>query len=258
MTDAALKEKVAFGSIAASFLLTIGKIAAGLASGSLALLSEGAHNALDTGATILTYFAVREANKPADERHPYGRTKFESLSALAETGLLAGLACFVLVAAIRRLWVGAEPVEASWPVFAVLLVSIGVDVTRWLTLRAVAQKTGSHALAADAMHFASDLIGTALVLAGTSPPILSAFIRATPWPRSASLCSSAMPASISAARPSKPCSTRRRSASPTSCAPRWCESPAWSRWRISSCAPTARKFWARSRSASRARSPSSA
>lgn len=166
MTDAALKEKVAFGSIAASFLLTIGKIAAGLASGSLALLSEGAHNALDTGATILTYFAVREANKPADERHPYGHTKFELLSALAETGLLAGLACFVLVAAIRRLWVGAEPVDASWPVFAVLFVSMGVDVTRWLTLRAVAQKTGSHALAADAMHFASDLIGTALVLAG--------------------------------------------------------------------------------------------
>ncbi len=166
MTDAALKEKVAFGSIVASFLLTLGKIAAGLASGSLALLSEGAHNALDTGATILTYFAVREANKPADERHPYGHGKYESLSALAETGVLAGLACYVVVAAIRRLWEGPEPVDASWPVFAVLFISMGVDVTRWLTLRAVAQKTGSQALAADAMHFASDLIGTSLVLAG--------------------------------------------------------------------------------------------
>ncbi|WP_298428118.1 cation diffusion facilitator family transporter [Rhodoblastus sp.] len=166
MTDAALKEKVAFSSIIASLLLTIGKIAAGLASGSLALLSEGAHNALDTGATILTFFAVREANKPADDRHHYGHGKFESLSALAETGLLAGLACYVLVAAIRRLWEGPEPVDARWPVFAVLGVSIAVDVARWRTLRAVAKKTGSHALAADAMHFASDLIGTALVLIG--------------------------------------------------------------------------------------------
>ncbi|MCI4677826.1 cation-efflux pump [Rhodoblastus acidophilus] len=166
MTDAALKEKVAFSSIIASFLLTVGKIAAGVASGSLALLSEGAHNALDTGATILTYFAVREANKPADERHHYGHAKFESLSALAETGLLAGLACYVLVAAIRRLWEGPEPVDARWPVFAVLGVSIVVDVTRWLTLRAVAKKTGSHALAADAIHFASDLVGTSLVLVG--------------------------------------------------------------------------------------------
>ena len=66
MTDsAALKENVALSSIFASALLTLGKLAAGLASGSLALLSESAHNALDTGATILTYFAVREANKPA-------------------------------------------------------------------------------------------------------------------------------------------------------------------------------------------------
>lgn len=166
MTDAALKEKVALSSIVASALLTVGKIAAGLASGSLALLSEGAHNALDTGATILTYFAVREANKPADERHHYGHSKFESLSALAETGLLAGLACYVLVAAIRRLWEGGEPIDASWPVFAVLGVSIVVDTTRWQTLRAVARKTGSHALAADALHFASDLVASILVLIG--------------------------------------------------------------------------------------------
>ncbi len=167
MTDsAALKENVALSSIIASAVLTLGKLAAGLASGSLALLSESAHNALDTGATVLTYFAVREANKPADDRHHYGHGKFESLSALAETGLLGGLACYVLIAAIHRLWQGGEAIEASWPVFAVLGVSIAVDLGRWLTLRAVARKTGSHALAADALHFASDLIGTILVLIG--------------------------------------------------------------------------------------------
>ncbi len=167
MTDsAALKEKVALSSIAASALLTLGKLAAGLASGSLALLSEAGHNALDTGATILTYFAVREANKPADERHHYGHGKFESLSALAETGLLAGLACYVLVASIHRLWEGGEKIDASWPVFAVLGVSIAVDLGRWLTLSAVARKTRSHALSADAMHFASDLIASTLVLIG--------------------------------------------------------------------------------------------
>jgi cation diffusion facilitator family transporter len=167
LTDsAALKENVALSSIFASALLTLGKLAAGLASGSLALLSESAHNALDTGATILTYFAVREANKPADDRHHYGHGKFESLSALAETGLLAGLACYVLIAALHRLWEGGEAIDASWPVFAVLVVSIAVDLTRWLTLRAVAKKTGSHALAADAVHFASDLVASVLVLIG--------------------------------------------------------------------------------------------
>jgi cation diffusion facilitator family transporter len=167
LTDsAALKENVALSSILASLLLTLGKLAAGLASGSLALMSESAHNALDTGATILTYFAVREANKPADDRHHYGHGKFESLSALAETGLLAGLACYVLIAALHRLWEGGEAIDASWPVFAVLIVSIAVDLGRWLTLRAVAKKTGSHALAADALHFASDLVASVFVLIG--------------------------------------------------------------------------------------------
>lgn len=167
MTEhAALKEQVALSSVAVSALLTLGKVAAGLASGSLALLSEAAHNAIDTGATLLTFFAVREANKPADESHHYGHGKFESLSALVETGLLAGLAVYVLFTALGRLRAGGEAIESSWWAYGVLVVSIAVDSGRFLTLRAVAKKTGSQALAADAVHFASDLIGSTLVLIG--------------------------------------------------------------------------------------------
>lgn len=167
MTDnAALKEQVALSSVAVSAVLTLGKAAAGMASGSLALLSEAAHNAIDTGATILTYFAVRQANKPADDKHHYGHGKYESLSALFETGLLAGLAIYVLFTAAERLREGPEAIDSSWWVFGVLIVSILADSGRYLTLSSVAKKTGSHALAADAMHFASDLIGSVLVLIG--------------------------------------------------------------------------------------------
>ena len=88
----ATKEKAALASIAASALLTIGKLVAGLLSGSLALISEAGHALLDTGATILTYFAIREAHKPADDEHHYGHGKIEAVAALAETGLLAVLA----------------------------------------------------------------------------------------------------------------------------------------------------------------------
>ncbi|MCW2274091.1 cation diffusion facilitator family transporter [Rhodoblastus acidophilus] len=164
--NAALKERVALSSVAVSAVLTLGKAAAGLTSGSLALLSEAAHNAIDTGATILTYFAVRQGNKPADDKHHYGHGKYESLSALFETGLLAGLALYVLFTAAARLREGGEAVESSWWVFGVLIVSIVADSGRYLTLSSVAKKTGSHALAADAMHFASDLIGSVLVLIG--------------------------------------------------------------------------------------------
>jgi cation diffusion facilitator family transporter len=168
MSDAHdLKKKAALASIAASALLTVGKLVAGLLSGSLALLSEAGHGLLDTGATILTYFAVRISGKPADDEHHYGHGKVEAVAALAETGLLIVLSFFVVVEAARRL-IGhaAEPVDASWPVFAVLVVSIVVDFVRWRSLKRIAEDTKSDALAADALHFSSDLVASACVLVG--------------------------------------------------------------------------------------------
>src|SRR5512136_2339174 len=101
------KERVALGSIAASGGLTVAKAAVGVASGSLAILSEAAHSLIDLVATIMTYFAVRIADKPADEEHHYGHGKVESLSALAETALLFVLSGVVIWEAGLRL-VGVE------------------------------------------------------------------------------------------------------------------------------------------------------
>jgi cation diffusion facilitator family transporter len=82
------KERVALGSIGASAALTIAKAAVGFATGSLAILSEAAHSLIDFAATLMTYFAVRISDKPADKEHHYGHGKMESVSALAETALL--------------------------------------------------------------------------------------------------------------------------------------------------------------------------
>jgi cation diffusion facilitator family transporter len=160
------KLRAAFASVAASAALTIAKLVAGLMSGSLALLSEAGHSLLDTAATTLTFFAIREADKPADEEHQYGHGKIEAVSALAETGLLLVLAAVVLVAAIRRLFVGEVVVEATPLAFAVLLVAIGVDLVRWRALSKLAREARSEALAADALHFSSDLVASVLVLLG--------------------------------------------------------------------------------------------
>ena len=100
------KEHVALVSIIASASITIGKLVAGMLSGSLALLSEAAHAFIDTGATIITYFAVRKANKPADDNHHYGHGKFESLAALTETAILFVLATVVLMQATKHLIAG--------------------------------------------------------------------------------------------------------------------------------------------------------
>ncbi|HLW92862.1 MAG TPA: cation-efflux pump [Roseiarcus sp.] len=167
MEAATRKQRAAFASILASAALGLAKLAAGFFSGSLALMSEGGHSALDTGATILTFFAVREGDKPADEEHPYGHAKFEAVAALAETGLLAFLALIVAFEALRRLF-GEAPamVDASPIAFAVVAVAMAVDFLRWRGLSKIASDTQSDALAADALHFSSDLISSALVLIG--------------------------------------------------------------------------------------------
>jgi cation diffusion facilitator family transporter len=164
--DATRKERVALSSIAASAGITLAKIVAGLLSGSLALISEAAHAAVDTGATIITYLAVRTANKPPDEQHHYGHGKFESLAALAETIILFILATVVVIHAWDRLRSGGGEFEPTILAFVVLIGSIIVDLNRVTALRKVARETGSQALAADAMHFASDMVGSVLVLLG--------------------------------------------------------------------------------------------
>ena len=167
MKDAAeQKQRAALYSIFASAALTLGKLAAGLLTGSLALLSEAAHGLLDVGATLITFFAVRAADRPADETHHYGHAKIEAVAALAETGLLLVLAAGVLFEAARRLFEPAAPVDAGWIAFAVLGVSVIVDFFRWRHLSEVAAATKSDALAADAMHFASDIVSSTLVVIG--------------------------------------------------------------------------------------------
>ena len=162
----ARKERVALFSILASAGITLGKLVAGILSGSLALLSESAHALVDTGATIITYFAVRTANMPPDDEHHYGHGKFESLAALAETAILFALAAVILIQGSKRLSEGGGDFEPTTLAFAVLIISIIVDINRVYTLRKVAKETGSQALEADALHFASDLAGSALVLLG--------------------------------------------------------------------------------------------
>ena len=159
------KEQAAAWSIVASAIITIGKGAAGLATGSLALISDALHSVVDVAATTLTYLAVRTANKPADDKHHYGHGKVESLAALFETGLLFILSGAVAYEGVRRLLAGQSDIEWSWAAIGVLLVSIVIDATRWLQLNKVARETNSEALAADALHFSSDLVNSVLVLA---------------------------------------------------------------------------------------------
>src|SRR6476619_14977 len=162
-----VKQRVALSSIAASAGLTVAKAIVGTTSGSLAILSEAAHSLIDLGATVMTYFAVRVSCKPADAEHHYGHGKVESVTALAETALLFGLAGVVIWEAAKRLMSADPPqVEATRWAFAVMLLSIIVDFFRARVLYRTAAQTSSEALEADALHFYSDMWSSLAVVVG--------------------------------------------------------------------------------------------
>jgi cation diffusion facilitator family transporter len=160
------KQRVARSSMAAAAAMTLLKVAAGLLSGSLGVLSDAAHSGLDLVGAALTYFSVHVSDKPADEDHTYGHGKIENLSAFSEAGLMALSCAWIVWEAVERIFYHPVEVHHSlWPVL-VLVTSIAVDIWRSRQLRAVAVRTGSPALATDAFHFASDIWATSAVLAG--------------------------------------------------------------------------------------------
>jgi cation diffusion facilitator family transporter len=144
------------------------KFVVGIAIGSLALVSEALHSSVDLVATVMTWLVVRFSDRPADAEHHYGHGKLESLSALGMIAMLYVLAGGIVVAAYGRLREGAMPPTLSAIPFVVLLVDIAVNLWRALVLHRTARATKSQALAADAMHFASDVLGSVAVIIGLS------------------------------------------------------------------------------------------
>src|ERR1700720_2281551 len=161
-----IKSRVAAISIVASASMAAIKLAVGVAIGSLALISEALHSSVDFVATVITWLVVRVSDRPADAEHHYGHGKLESLSALGIIALLYILAGGILVESYSRLREGAPPPTLSAIPFVVLLVDIAVNFWRARALHRVAHDTSSHALAADALHFASDVLGSVAVIVG--------------------------------------------------------------------------------------------
>jgi cation diffusion facilitator family transporter len=160
------KSRVAAISIFASAGVAAAKFVVGVAIGSLALISEALHSSVDVVATIITWIVVRVSDRPADKEHHYGHGKLESVSALGVTAMLYVLAGGILVESYSRLHEGAPPPTISVIPFVVLLLDIAVNFWRAWVLNRTARDTKSQALAADAAHFASDVLGSVAVMIG--------------------------------------------------------------------------------------------
>ena len=153
-------------SVAAAVLLTVLKLGVGIATNSLGVLSEAAHSALDLLAAGMTFLAVKIAAVPADKNHPYGHGKIENLSALVETLLLLVTCAWIIREAVDRLVFNPVVVKPSIWAVLVMVISIIVDYSRSRMLMRAAKEHRSQALEADALHFSTDMLSSAVVIAG--------------------------------------------------------------------------------------------
>jgi cation diffusion facilitator family transporter len=160
------KKSVAFASVLSAAGLTAIKLVVGLLTGSLGLLAEAAHSGLDLVAALVTFLAVRVSDKPPDESHHYGHGKVENLSALVETLLLLITCVWIIWEALERLFFKHVAVDVTVAAFAVVVISIVVDVFLSAALERAARRHGSQALEADALHFRTDVWSSVVVLLG--------------------------------------------------------------------------------------------
>lgn len=169
--------RAALLSVASNTGLTVVKLVIGLATGSIAVLSEAANSAGDLVASAIALAGVRAAARPADEDHPYGHEKTENLAALVEGVLILAAGLVVGAEALRRLVSGAPAVEDIDLAIAVMAGAAVVNLLVSRRLRTVARRTGSPAIEGDAAHLASDVWTSAGTAAGL------VVVAATGWDR---------------------------------------------------------------------------
>jgi cation diffusion facilitator family transporter len=161
------KRTAAVFSVVAAGVVTALKLVTGVITGSLGMLSEAAHSSIDLIASGITLFSVQLADRPADADHNYGHGKVESLSAFVETVIMVASCAWIVYESTGRILFHHHLSlrRSLWP-FVVLAVSIAVDYSRSRTLARIAREHRSEALAADSIHFATDMWASLAVMIG--------------------------------------------------------------------------------------------
>jgi cation diffusion facilitator family transporter len=163
--DPGRKTRAAGLSIVSNTVLIVLKVVAGVVTGSIALITEAIHSAVDLVASVVAFFSVRKAEEPADDDHLYGHAKVENLAAALEGVLIVLGAAVIIYESVRRL---ADPpeLESLGIGIAVIALSVVVNlaVSTWLYRQAHA--TESPALEGDAAHLRTDALTSLGVLIG--------------------------------------------------------------------------------------------
>jgi ferrous-iron efflux pump FieF len=164
LMEARLKKSAARLSVAAAGFLIVLKTATGVLTGSISVWASLLDSTMDIFASVINYFAVRAASRPPDDDHHYGHGKAESLAGLFQSFVITVSGVFLIREAVRRV-VTPHATALEWVGVGTMAVAGAVSVALVARLRKAARETDSPALAADSVHYATDVFtnGAALV-----------------------------------------------------------------------------------------------
>lgn len=155
------KATVVSSSVAA--LLTLIKLAIGIASGSVAVLASAIDSVLDMFVSIFNYFAISNSEKPADKIFNYGRGKIEALASVIEGTIITISGLFLLYQAVKKA-INNEASQYLEISIYVMIISLIITILLVLYLSYIAKKTNSMVIKADALHYKTDVFSNGAVL----------------------------------------------------------------------------------------------
>ena len=179
LSDAGLRQFASRTSLTVAVVLVVVKLAAWVVTGSVSLLASAIDALVDTGASLVTYFGVRYAERPPDRDHRFGHDKGEAIAGFTQSAFLAGAAVVLAFQSVERLFF-PQPTESleigAWVIAGSLVAASAlVAMQTW-----VVKRTGSTAIAADRAHYMTDVAVNAGVLVALAVTRFTGWQRADP------------------------------------------------------------------------------
>ncbi|MGM0534164.1 MAG: cation diffusion facilitator family transporter [Campylobacterota bacterium] len=158
-----LQKKATVVSSLVAFLLACIKLIFGVISGSVAVLASAIDSLLDLGISLFNYFAIKNAEKPADDTFNYGRGKIEGIAGVAEGVIIAASGLFIFYQSIQNI-IDNQKLTSLNSSLTVMVISFLVTLGLVVFLNYVARKTDNIVIKADALHYKTDLYSNAVIL----------------------------------------------------------------------------------------------
>ncbi len=158
-----LKTQATSASVGVAIVLSVIKAGAGIATGSLSVLSSMVDSLTDVFSSAISFVAVRFSNKPLTKEHRFGYGKAEAVSSLLQSAFITGSGGFILYDGISRM---INPVEVKHTIIgiSIMLISLLLSLGLIIFQTYVIKKTNSSAIRADSLHYSVDLLSNLAII----------------------------------------------------------------------------------------------